>query len=1350
MSKRKNPSRKTGTKEEEEPPPDSTQCPYERVISCRPSNDGAAEYLVKLKGQPYKRAEWLQSDDLQMYPQINAMLTRFSRSGSGPTNKQPYYDPAYDIVDRIITKKRNKFLVKWMKLNHDQLTWETSVDDAALEEFEIRQSAVFAKKHDNVKDFPYYEGCYFKEYIVGPNTLNQTQLAALNILFRDVQDGIHTELIDQYQSELYLSCCAFLHALFLYNDPGPYLVITQSANKWYEALRTLANATTLFYGGSKEARQEIAEYDFCIKGELRFHFMVTSSEILQHDFDIIKDINWRIVVADDAQKLKNPANKIGKYVQQLDYGHIVSISQAPANIFAIYKIAETMELTKTFNIFPQETLDKAAELRNRIQPKLLKRSAKQSNPIPSNYHFYYVDCPLCSVQKRVLKEMITKSHKSIRNQNLLPLYRRIQRIVTHPFLIFHEEYKLEDIDYMEASTKMRVFNILLDEAIANNRKVLVVSYFSRLLDIVEDLASTKDVTTERIVNRSSESEKQDALIFLYNPKYCELSNTFTDFVDTIIVFDIRPIAIMSQLRLSKTTKVSRIYYLYCRDCSEFLFFDPRNTDEEPEKIDQICKLTALSAFSERIVPNPQALVNQASTTQNKTNPNSILLEELGSDDFWNHIIPPEDENDDGDENLMVMPPRNDIVTDIDHVWTVQERDRFLRGISRFGFGRWADLCFATGLHFEDQVLISAARALAKDLVRSTSSTSSHFRTREFIRESTPPEAEEETEERDRLFFENTVFGDPNFKSNIHKNAPTILKKCETLLFINEIFNNDINQIPIAKTMGTIPSEWWTDTFDRLLIYGTHKYGFNSYDDYFEDSNPALQDIFGIEIDYIEERLLNERILRLIESVKRNTKSSDDKERKSDSRTKKYKSDNAGYKSHWTSREKSQILQYLLKNGIDCDEEGEFDYELLAANTGLQKTKSNDLIKEYVDELMNASEEKSEEGNFKPQTSHRIRLRVNCLSQLRHIIKPKLTDEEGIQVFESLPKWKTTPACWTHEIEYYFFKEIRDNGFGNYEEIFKQERFAEAFEGTPIPNFFLKEPPIMRRIKSLYKHAIEEKKPEKKELPKGIKEVKKLPTEFKEPKEPPKIIIKDINKLALIPKDPPRLVNEVIMDIKDSIEIPEPFKEPPPVTIIHHVPIKKEAKKPIVTRHAVVIPHTQILNPSMEIKRLRRSDVPQYSYEQLASGNFKFPLILTKSTRLYNLGTVVYDRPGFHNNRYIFPAGFRSGKIFASYHDPTKLATYINEIIDTGKDSPLFRVYMEDYPEKVFEGSTMTAPWRLLRNAIKGNVKEDNSSVKGSDYFCLSQPVSIFLIENMPNVDKCVNYIKRNIKLPHNP
>jgi hypothetical protein len=139
----------------------------------------------------------------------------------------------------------------------------------------------------------------------------------------------------------------------------------------------------------------------------------------------------------------------------------------------------------------------------------------------------------------------------------------------------------------------------------------------------------------------------------------------------------------------------------------------------------------------------------------------------------------------------------------------------------------------------------------------------------------------------------------------------------------------------------------------------------------------------------------------------------------------------------------------------------------------------------------------------------------------------------------------------------------------------------------------------------------------------------------------------------------------------------------------------------------------------------------------------FPIRLSDTFWITDLGHVVSDRENFHTDKLIYPAGFRSSRLYASVFNPSQKARYTSEILDTGDELPLFRVTMEGHPDVSFEGPTLSSPWNALAKRIlelRGEAGGRLTTVIGSKYYGLSHPAICYLIQQMKGADKCANYV----------
>lgn len=143
---------------------------------------------------------------------------------------------------------------------------------------------------------------------------------------------------------------------------------------------------------------------------------------------------------------------------------------------------------------------------------------------------------------------------------------------------------------------------------------------------------------------------------------------------------------------------------------------------------------------------------------------------------------------------------------------------------------------------------------------------------------------------------------------------------------------------------------------------------------------------------------------------------------------------------------------------------------------------------------------------------------------------------------------------------------------------------------------------------------------------------------------------------------------------------------------------------------------------------------------------KLPKALSKSMNLISLGKVVWDRPGFHNERYLYPDGFMTERKYISVINPSDRVWYISEIIDDGKENPLFRVSMRDTPQFKWEGRSASKVWSEVLKAVNdkrreiGDLSKSSNSISGPDHYGLSNPVILKLFSKMENIEKLKNFV----------
>ncbi|KAF9953699.1 hypothetical protein BGZ72_005214 [Mortierella alpina] len=151
-------------------------------------------------------------------------------------------------------------------------------------------------------------------------------------------------------------------------------------------------------------------------------------------------------------------------------------------------------------------------------------------------------------------------------------------------------------------------------------------------------------------------------------------------------------------------------------------------------------------------------------------------------------------------------------------------------------------------------------------------------------------------------------------------------------------------------------------------------------------------------------------------------------------------------------------------------------------------------------------------------------------------------------------------------------------------------------------------------------------------------------------------------------------------------------------------------------------------------------------EKDEAGNVKLPVTVGIITIL-DIGHVVYDREAFHNDRYIFPVGYKMSRSYNSMIDPHNLTVYTCSVIDDG-EAPKFQIDAADQPGKPIIAGTATGAWTHVVKAANAIRRRDHSnSASGPDYFGFSNATIAKMIQDLPNADKCETYIMQRFEEP---
>ncbi|KAK8591328.1 hypothetical protein V6N13_031376 [Hibiscus sabdariffa] len=103
-------------------------------------------------------------------------------------------------------------------------------------------------------------------------------------------------------------------------------------------------------------------------------------------------------------------------------------------------------------------------------------------------------------------------------------------------------------------------------------------------------------------------------------------------------------------------------------------------------------------------------------------------------------------------------------------------------------------------------------------------------------------------------------------------------------------------------------------------------------------------------------------------------------------------------------------------------------------------------------------------------------------------------------------------------------------------------------------------------------------------------------------------------------------------------------------------------------------------------------------------------------------------------------------------DPTNMVYYVSEILDAGRDGPLFMVSVENFPSEVFIHVSASRCWEMVREKVNQEITKQHrvgktnlpplqppGSLDGFEMFGFSSPEIIQAIEAMDQNRVCTEY-----------
>ena len=304
------------------------------------------------------------------------------------------------------------------------------------------------------------------------------------------------------------------------DGPMPALVVapTTVVFNWEAEIQKFAPDLTclkLQGGERKQFFKKIPEYDV----------VITSYALLRRDIAKLKDINFRYVILDESQNIKNATSQTAQAVKQLNSQHKLALSGTPIEnkLEELWSVFDFLMPGFLFSMADfnsryvnpiMERQDKIVEKRLKLQiyPFILRRMKRDvAKDLPDKVE-NIAYCELTDEQRdfylQVLDSTKEELFKSIEQNGLeksrLSIFSallRMRQICCHPRL-----YDKNNVKNVISSGKFEKLKVMLEEIVSEGHRILLFSQFVDMLDIIKAWLDKTGIKYEYLTGKTKDRQ----------------------------------------------------------------------------------------------------------------------------------------------------------------------------------------------------------------------------------------------------------------------------------------------------------------------------------------------------------------------------------------------------------------------------------------------------------------------------------------------------------------------------------------------------------------------------------------------------------------------------------------------------------------------------------------------------------------------------------------------------------------------------------------------------------------------------------------------------------------------------
>jgi len=317
------------------------------------------------------------------------------------------------------------------------------------------------------------------------------------------------------------------------NKSIPNLLIcpTSVVGNWQREMAKFAPKlkVMIHHGGDRLSGKEFAE------SVMKHDLTITSYGLARRDAEDISSVNWKGVILDEAQNIKNPSSKIAQITCSLKSEHRYALTGTPVEnrLMELWSIMEFLNpgylgSQSRFNqsyVIPIERYgdeDATKELKSIAAPFIMRRlktDPKVISDLPEKMEMK-VYCNLTREQvtlyEAVVKDMMqsleddTDESDMKRRGMILSGLMKLKQLCNHPALFLHDNSELDG-----RSGKLQRLVEMLEEVVAEGDKALIFTQFTEMGEALQKYLSSKLKCDTLYLHGGVAQKNRDKMVSLF-------------------------------------------------------------------------------------------------------------------------------------------------------------------------------------------------------------------------------------------------------------------------------------------------------------------------------------------------------------------------------------------------------------------------------------------------------------------------------------------------------------------------------------------------------------------------------------------------------------------------------------------------------------------------------------------------------------------------------------------------------------------------------------------------------------------------------------------------------------------